>query len=134
MAEHQTSTLISIIIHNQSESKMTRIYEDQNGVAVNAISRTAGDRDVTGHLYQVLAGSYNLDIKFQTGAVKENGVNGVTNESLLAILINRMEHLNSRFRCDENEDAIASMKSALESLESRTKARINRGVEGLEVA
>lgn len=42
--------------------------------------------------------------------------------------------LNSRFYCDENENAIASMKSALESLESRTKARINRGVEGLEVA
>ena len=145
MAEHQASTLmtrvrfpvsapISIITHNQGESKMTRIYEDQNGVAVNAISRTADGEDVTGNLYQVLAGTYNIDIKFQMGNPKETGVNGVTNESLLVILINRLEHLNSRFRCDENEDAIASMKSALESLESRTKARINRGVEGLEVA
>ena len=113
---------------------MTRIYEDRNGVAVNAISRTADGHDVKGHLYQVLAGGCNLDIKFQTGGVKENGVNGVTNEALLAILIDRLECLNSRFYCDENENAIASMKSALESLESRTKARINRGVEGLEVA
>jgi hypothetical protein len=58
---------------------MTRIYEDQNGVAVNAISRTADGEDVTGNLYQVLAGTYNIYIKFQMGNPKEIGVNGVAN-------------------------------------------------------
>ncbi len=116
-----------------------RIYTDDNGVAVNAISKTADGTDVEGHLYQVLAGPKTvhlefLHLEFQMGAVKENGVNGLTNEALLAALIHRTNVLNKRFPCRENALAITNMEQALMWLEKRTNDRKARQVEGLQVA
>ena len=111
-----------------------RIHTDHNGVAVNAISKLADGTDVEGHQYQVLAGPTILTVDFQRGGVATNGVNGVTNEALLAILIHRTEFLDSKFGCDENKWAIGWMKKALMSLEARTARRITRGVEGKEAA
>ena len=111
-----------------------RIYTDHNGVAVNAISKLADGTDVEGHQYQVLAGPMMLTVNFQRGGVATNGVNGVTNKALLAILIHRTEFLDSKFICDENKWAIGWMKKALMSLEARTARRITRGVEGKEAA
>ena len=111
-----------------------RIHTDDNGVAVNAISKTADGTDVEGHLYQVLAGPKFVHLEFQMGAVKENGVNGLTNEALLAALIHRTNVLNKRFPCRENALAITNMEQALMWLEKRTNDRKARQVEGLEVA
>lgn len=111
-----------------------RIHTDHNGVAVNAISKLADGTDAQGHVYQVLSGPKTTQIHFQLGPVKENGVNGLTNEALLAILIHRTEFLNSKFHCEENDEAIRHMKQALVNLEVRTARRIVRGVEGTEVA
>lgn len=111
-----------------------RIHTDDNGVAVNAMSTTADGTDVAGHLYQVLAGPKTLNVEFQHGAVKENGVNGVTSEALLAILIHRTDVLNKRFPCRENAIAITKMQEALMWFEKRTADRKARGVEGLEKA
>lgn len=111
-----------------------RIHTDDNGVAVNAISKTTDGKDVEGHLYQVLAGPKTVHLEFQMGAVKENGVNGLTNEALLAALIHRTNVLNTRFPCRENALAITNMEQALMWLEKRTNDRKARQVEGLEVA
>jgi len=111
-----------------------RIHTDHNGVAVNAISKLSDGTDVQGHVYLVLAGPKSLQIEFQRGAVQENGVNGLTNEALLAVLIHRTEFLNSKFHCEENDEAIRHMKQALVNLEVRTARRMVRGVEGKEAA
>jgi len=111
-----------------------RIHTDHNGVAVNAVSALADGTDVEGHQYQVLAGTYNIDLKFQNGPVQDNGVNGLTNEALLSVLIHRTKHLDTKFGCDENKRAIAHMEDALVNLEARTARRIVRGVEGKEAA
>lgn len=111
-----------------------RIHTDHNGVAVNAISTLAGSTDVAGHLYQVLAGEGSVTISFQRGGVADNGVNGVTNEALLAVLIHRTKHLDGKFPCDENKRAIQHLEEALCNLEVRTARRMVRGVEGKEVA
>lgn len=111
-----------------------RIHTDHNGVAVNAISAIADGTDVEGHQYQVLAGTYNIDLEFQNGPVQENGVNGLTNEALLAVLIHRTNYLNKKFPCRENSIAITNMEQALMWLEKRTAGRIERGVEGKDVA
>ena len=111
-----------------------RIHTDDNGVAVNAISKTADGADVEGHLYQVLAGPKTTYLEFQNGAVKEAGVNGLTNEALLAALIHRTNVLNNRFPCRENALAITNMEQALMWLEKRTNDRKAHQVEGLEVA
>ena len=113
-----------------------RIYTDHNGLMVNAFSgpdeRAAG-RDMKGHVYKAMHGMTGTTINFQQGPVPENGVNGVTNEALLAILIHRTEHLDAQFPCEENKRAIADMKNALVNLEVRTARRMVRGVEGKEV-
>lgn len=111
---------------------MSRIHTDHNGVAVNAISRLSDGTEVEGHYYQVLAGPKNSVIEFQRGGVADNGVNGVTNEALLAILIHRTKFLNAKFPCDENDRAIQHMEEALVNLEVRTARRMVRGVEGKE--
>lgn len=111
-----------------------RIHTDHNGVAVNAISSLADGTDVEGHLYQVLSGPKTQSIEFQMGGVAVNGVNGLTNEALLAILIHRTKFLDGKFPCDENRRAIEHMEQALVNLEVRTARRITRGVEGREAA
>jgi len=110
-----------------------RIHTDHNGVAVNAISHSHGV-NVEGHQYQVLIGATTQYIHFQHGPVLTNGVNGLTNEALLAILIHRTSLLDRKFACDENKRAIQHMEEALVNLEVRTARRMVRGVEGVDVA
>lgn len=70
-------------------------------------------------------------IQFQHGPIAEVGVNGITNEVLLAILIDRLEGFqSSKFGCVENAAALAFARNSLAALESRTKNREARGVEG----
>lgn len=115
------------------------IYEDHNGL--NVLACTSVDLD--GKLHQLPAGHTYLininaimsdEITFQLGAVPISGVNGTTNEALLAILIHRTKALNDNFPCDENNRAITYMENALALFEQRTQNRQERGVEGkLEV-
>ncbi len=107
-----------------------RIHTDNNGVAVNAISTLSDGTDVEGHHYQVLMGVQGVTIQFQNGPVSESGVNGLTNEALLALLIHRTKFINKKFPCRENSIAITNMEQALMWFEKRTADRIDRGVEG----
>lgn len=70
-------------------------------------------------------------VYFQNGAIKEHGVNGITHEALLAILIDRLAAFqNGPFPSDENLEALRCLKQALHHLQDRTLKRIARGVEG----
>lgn len=70
-------------------------------------------------------------VLFQNGPIPEVGTNGVTHEALLAILIDRLEGFQKGpFAHPYNADALASLRSALASLQQRTKDRLARGVEG----
>jgi hypothetical protein len=112
---------------------MTRIHTDHNGVYANAISSLADGTNVEGHQYHIVAGKERVDLNFQFGGVANNGVNGITNEALLAILIHRMHFLNRQFWSRENERVITSLEDALAFLEVRTARRISRGTEGKDV-
>ena len=105
------------------------LHRDNNGVITSHLSI-----ENPGHEYGIEltydGGGEFIEIHFQKGAVKANGVNGITSEALLAILIHRTEVLNGNFPCAENEAAINGLKSALEAFESRTRDRIARQVEG----
>jgi len=57
-------------------------------------------------------------------------VNGTTNEEVLAMLIDRLGHLNGKFPCRENSIAITHIETALLWLNKRTSDRLKRGVEG----
>ncbi len=70
-------------------------------------------------------------IEFQNGAIAEAGVNGITHEVLLAILIDRMQAFQKGpYACRENALALTKMEEAAMWLQSRTRARMARNVEG----
>jgi hypothetical protein len=70
-------------------------------------------------------------LKFQKGAIAEVGVNGLTNEALIAVLIDRLNGFQAGpYACAENAAAVAALHTALDALLARTKARMARGVEG----
>lgn len=75
------------------------------------------------------------DIEFQNGPINEVGVNGVTNEALLAIVIDRLRSFQSGpFSCRENALALTKCEEALLWLHYRTRERTERGVEGRHAA
>lgn len=72
-----------------------------------------------------------IDILFQNGPISEVGVNGLTHEALLAIVIDRMESFQAGpYSCRENAIALTKMQEAQMWLLQRTKGRMDRGVEG----
>lgn len=73
-------------------------------------------------------------IHFQEGPIKEFGVNGVCNEDLIAMVIERLECFqNSDFKCVENAMAIHHLKESLVWLRERTKKREAKGIEGTHI-
>ena len=73
-------------------------------------------------------------ILFQNGPVPANGLNGVTQEVLLAITADRLESFqNGLFASDDNAEALIHVLAAIECLQRRTINRISRGVEGKEI-
>ena len=70
-------------------------------------------------------------VKFQNGPIKEVGVNGITQEALLAILIDRMRSFQAGAYANKcNESALQALEVALDELQARTRERIARQVEG----
>ena len=55
---------------------------------------------------------------------------GTTNEEVLRMLIDRMNHLQSKHACRENAIVITKLEECLIWLEKRTADRKARGVEG----
>ena len=70
------------------------------------------------------------EIQFQHGTIPENGINGVTNEAVLALLAMRIRALNQKFPCRENSIAITKIEEARLWLQERTRVREEQGVEG----
>ena len=71
------------------------------------------------------------NIQFQNGPVLEFGVNGISNESLLAIVEDRLIGFQSgQFACRENAIALTKLQEAMMWLQKRTRDRMARGVEG----
>lgn len=77
---------------------------------------------------------YPLDrcvLLFQNGAIGEVGVNGITHEALLAVLIDRLKGFQAgQYACRENALALTKLEEALFWLNERTRARMDRNVEG----
>jgi hypothetical protein len=70
-------------------------------------------------------------IDFQNGPIQEAGVNGVSNEALLAIVLHRLRSFQAGpFSCRENAIALTNIEEGLMWLQKRTRDRIARGVEG----
>ena len=74
-------------------------------------------------------------ILFQNGPIQEHGVNGVTQEVLLAVVADRLRSFQAGpFSCRENALALTKIEEAQHWLQQRTLARMRRGVEGTNKA
>jgi hypothetical protein len=71
-------------------------------------------------------------LKFQKGGIQEVGVNGITNEALIAVVMDRLEKFEAGpYPCQENSQALSHLMSAMMWLQLRTRRRMARGVEGI---
>lgn len=83
-------------------------------------SADASCRDTTG-----------VHLLFQNGPITESGTNGITQEVLLAIVIDRLRCFQKGpYSCRENAIALTKLEEAQMWLHSRTRGRVARGVEG----
>jgi hypothetical protein len=121
-ANHQ---LIIAVTDTPGQGGANHRYEISGMDATNNHSRSSTEPDVSFCRSIVL---------FQNGPIKEFGVNGVTHEALLAILIDRLRSFQAGpFAGPMNAIALAHCEGALSSLQERTRERLARGVEGLTV-
>ena len=71
------------------------------------------------------------EIKFQNGPIVECGVNGLSNEALLAVVEDRLVGFQAgQYSCRENAVALTKLQEAMMWLQKRTRDRMARGVEG----
>lgn len=109
--------------------------EANDALEITADDRTHGNAN---HIYTIDlvggapgSGGWKCELRFQRGPIKETGVNGITNEALLAIVADRLEGFQSGpYACEENAKALIHVMGALDVLHERTAARVARGVEG----
>ena len=91
------------------------------------------------HEYRVTAptGSGKMadhHISFQNGPIAEHGINGLTQEVLLAIVADRLKSFQAGpFACRENALALTKIEEAQHWLQQRTLERMRRGVEGKNI-
>lgn len=117
---------------------MREIHEHETNDCNKAIRITADEPDPNNgnasHEYEIARTEGQLHfatLSFQNGPIGEVGVNGITNEALLAIVADRLRCFQtSAYSCRENAIALTKIEEAAHWLEARTTARIRRGVEG----
>jgi len=98
--------------------------------------------DITGHNREEPGGActqYKVDVngkriailEFQRGPIPQAGINGLSNEALIAVVIDRLQGFNKGpYACRENSLAITKLEEAMHWLHHRTLDRMARGVEG----
>lgn len=125
---------------------MRTIHDHQVNPANEELTITVLDEPGSGgasHLYRITGfdsennpsdqsgGIRTADVLFQCGPIAEIGVNGVTHEALIAIVIDRLRSFQAGpYACRENALALTKLEEAQHWLHSRTLARMRRGVEG----
>jgi hypothetical protein len=73
-------------------------------------------------------------LRFQKGPIKEFGANGLDAESLLAMVLHRLSCFQAGpFACEPNERAKTAIGQGLYESLRRTRDRVARQVEGLNV-
>lgn len=115
---------------------MRNIETHHDGYGLNeTITLTADDRNESGashHYVATIGGVEVLRVQFQKGQVKEiKSTPGVTENVLLAIVLDRMEGFNAGpYRCRENSLVATKVEEAIHWLRSRALDRFKRGVLG----
>jgi hydrogenase maturation factor len=110
--------------------KVQALDEPGAGGANHLYSVTGFNTD-TNASYEPIVPEASVQILFQNGPIGEVGINGVTQEVLLAIVLDRLKSFQAgQYSCRENALAMTKIEEGLHWLQQRTLARMRRGVEG----
>lgn len=118
---------------------MRTIEDHKVNLANDVLTITVLDEPGSGggnHAYMVSGSGIGdaiapLTIQFQDGPISEVGVNGITNEVLLAIVADRLRGFQSGpFASRHNALALTAIEEAQNWLNRRTLERMRGGVEG----
>lgn len=91
--------------------------------------------DPSGGVQPQWAKLHSVELQFQNGGLKEVGPNGITDQALLAIVLDRLRSFNDGpYRCRENSVMITKLEEALMWGEKRANDRARRNVEGERAA
>ncbi len=106
----------SNFIHRESSGFLVMSSKDEKDTRERQQLEYAGYRPIreSEHLFEKIG-----VISFQKGHPDVYGINGFTNEAVIAILIDRILHLNDIVPCEENVKALARLQEAKELLEKR---------------
>lgn len=108
------SNPIKSVFTEEDGSMLTHTYFNEDGLPEG------------GHSY-----GRGFCIAWQRGPLSEGAPNGAYLEEVLQSCVDRLEQFQAtKFSCEENEQAIFYIKSAIEELESRTARRTDEGTEG----
>jgi len=115
------------IINPTNDRLKIEVTDEPGQGGANHEYRITATDDGSGKPYQIA----DHHISFQNGPIGEFGVNGITQEVLLAIVIDRLRSFQKGpFSSKENACALTHVEEALHWLQQRTIDRMRRGVEG----
>lgn len=117
---------------NPANDTLTIKVLDQPGSGgANHLYEIAGFNPTSNPSEGFTAGEGYAHILFQNGPILEVGVNGVTHETLLEIVADRLRSFQAGpFASKANACALTHIEEAQHWLHSRTLERMRRGVEG----
>jgi hypothetical protein len=126
-----------------TEHKISKLNRD----SIEVTATDAPDTDGASHAYRIDViekaktadqDDYtvdSVDLKFQKGGLAEAGVNGLTDQALLVVVLDRLRGFQSGpFSCRDNAIAITKLEECLMWMAKRYVDRAARGVEGQRVA
>lgn len=117
---------------NPANDKLTIEVTDEPGAGgANHRYKVSGFNSATNPSNDVIGHRDSTVLLFQNGPINEVGVNGITQEALLAIVADRLRSFQAGpYACRENALALTKIEEAQHWLLSRTRSRMSRGVEG----
>lgn len=111
-----------------------RTNDFNNSLVIEVLDDPSHGNACHKYLIKDVDDSFRINIDFQCGPVKEFGLNGLSIESLLAIVEDRLLGFQSGdYSCRENAIALTKIQEAMMWLGKRTADRIARNVEGTSI-
>jgi hypothetical protein len=121
---------------NPANDKIKIVVNDQPGAGGANHRYEISGFDTNGNSSEEAPDGYKTSyskivLLFQNGPIAQSGVNGITQEVLLAIVADRLRSFQAGpYACKENACALTKIEEAQHWLQQRTIARVRRGVEG----
>lgn len=118
-------------VNPANDKLVLQVLDEPGSGGANHLYLVSGFNSAGNPSEQEFDSADSTQILFQNGPIAEAGVNGLTHEVLLAILIDRLEAFQrGPFASRYNAAALGHVQEAQRVLFERTRERMGRNVEG----